>query len=221
MYEAFDSSLRVIYSQIIRQLRFVQLRDKDSFFLVNERDYELIQLMYTKYPTKINLPMHLGGINPNNLRCAKYRQYNVAYFEEVLIHYQAESRVAQNYRERFLTTPEALNLVLEMYCRNDYLAHFMNINLEEISHKQIVKMFATCIRYDALKIAMNLYLRYLENSDMDSKMMDIVIQSMNKSVEFHEIKLFFLHQHFDVLTIIQMNDVVDVYLKGLNQRDYA
>jgi len=136
------------------------------------------------------------------LKCSRYREYNVAYFEEVLIHYMAEPRVAQNYRERFLSSSKELNTVLEMYCRNDFVAHFQNINLEEISHKQIIDMFCVCVRNDAFKIAMNLYLKQMDSTDITRRIMDIFIYSLRRSVEYHEIKMFFIHQHFDTLSIL-------------------
>ena len=51
------------------------------------------------------------------LKCHTYRKYNQAYFEEILIDYAVEQRVAQNYRERFLVSPEDIFLVLEMYSK--------------------------------------------------------------------------------------------------------
>jgi len=72
----------------------VQIRDKDALFMINERDYELVQASFTKHPTKVNIPHLLEGKSPAQLRCQKYRLYNVAFYEEVLIHYLAESRVA-------------------------------------------------------------------------------------------------------------------------------
>ena len=84
----------------------------------------MVQASFLKYPTKVNIPEYLKKKSPGQLRCQKYRQYNVAYYEEVLIHYLAESRVAQNYRERFLVSSKEVNLILEMYCKNDYIAHF-------------------------------------------------------------------------------------------------
>ena len=52
-YQAIDDNLRVVYSQIIRHLKFIQLRDKDALHFLKNRDYELIRLSFTKLPTKI------------------------------------------------------------------------------------------------------------------------------------------------------------------------
>lgn len=45
-----------------------------------------------------------------------------------------EARVALNYRERFLVKREDILLVLEMYCKNDYVGHFLRTDVSEIEH---------------------------------------------------------------------------------------
>jgi len=37
-------------------------------------------------------------------------------------------------RERFLTKKEEILLVLEMYCKNDYVGHFIRADKTEIEH---------------------------------------------------------------------------------------
>jgi len=46
LYQAIDDNLRIVYSQILRQLRHLQLRDKDALHLLNTRDYEMIRLTF-------------------------------------------------------------------------------------------------------------------------------------------------------------------------------
>ena len=58
-----------------------------------------------------------------------------------MIDYATESRVAQNYRERFLTSAEDVFLVLRMYAKNDYHAYFLHANLDDINHKQFIELF--------------------------------------------------------------------------------
>jgi hypothetical protein len=41
--------------------------------------------------------------------------------------------------------------------------------------------------------------------DFGEKMLFILMESIKNSVYFHEMKLFFLHEHFDVMTIAQLN----------------
>jgi len=173
MYQAFQDKLRVVYQQIIRQLKFIQLRDEDGLHLAMERDFELIQTIFQKHPVKLVVTPFVG--NTRKIRCHGYRIYNEAYFEEVLINYQVEPRIAQNYRERFMTSNKALNLVLEMYCKNDFISHFLNINIDDLTKKQQINLFCICIRSDAFKIGMMLYLKYINNRDFDSKIMEIVI----------------------------------------------
>lgn len=54
-YRAMDDDLRIIYSQILKQLKFIQLRDQDALRLLNSRDYELIRLTFEKHVARINL----------------------------------------------------------------------------------------------------------------------------------------------------------------------
>lgn len=87
------------------------------------------------------------------MKSTNYRKYNESYFEEILIDMNVESRVALNYRERFLTTKEQIMLVLEMYCKNDYQRHYLKADKSEILHKQFIELFCICIKSDAYKIA--------------------------------------------------------------------
>mmetsp|Transcript_11812 Transcript_11812/g.18170 ORF Transcript_11812/g.18170 Transcript_11812/m.18170 type:complete len:221 (+) Transcript_11812:4946-5608(+) len=66
---------------------------------------------------------------------------------------------------------------------------------------------------------MQIYLRHLTNADITIKIMDILISTIKSSQMFHELKLFFIHQHFDVLTIEQLNWLVDVYMEILFRKD--
>ena len=132
-YQAVDDDLRVVYAQILRQLRFIQLRDKDAQQFLKQRDYEIIRLTFDKMTTKLNMNQFYK--KSISLKSQNYRKYTQAFYEEILIDYAIEPRVAQNYRERFLSTAEEIYLVLEMYCKNDYVSHFLKINFEEITHK--------------------------------------------------------------------------------------
>ena len=61
----------------------------------------------------------------------------------------------------------------------------------------------------------------MNSTDIDSKMIDVLIRSLDVSPAFHEYKLFFIHQHFDQLTITQMNDLMDILQHDLHHRDYT
>jgi hypothetical protein len=50
-------------------------------------------------------------------------------------------------------------------------------------------------------------------------MMDIVMSAIRDSVYFHEMKLFFLHEHFDVMSIYQLNLLVDIYQEILHHKE--
>jgi len=73
-----------------------------------------------------------------------------------------ESRVAQNYRERFLVSPEDIYIVFEMYCKEDYDDQFTKVKKTDISHKQFVDLFIYCLKNDSFKIAILIYTLYLD-----------------------------------------------------------
>jgi len=136
------------------------------------------------------------------MKASTYRKYNQAYYEEIVINNNVESRVAQNYRERFLVTAEDIYIVFDMYCKEDYDEQFINTKKDEITHKQFVDLFITCLKNDSFKIAILIYTLYLQPSvDMNERMLDILMQTLKDSIKFHEIKMFFIHEHFDVLSI--------------------
>jgi hypothetical protein len=109
------------------------MRDKDALQLLNQRDYELIRLTFDRYTTKLNLLLFFKKAFP--LKASTYRKYNQAYYEEIVISNNVESRVAQNYRERFLVTAEDIYIVFDMYCKEDYDEQFMQTKKDEITHK--------------------------------------------------------------------------------------
>jgi hypothetical protein len=59
---------------------------------LNQRDYELIRLSFEKYVTKINLSLFFKKSFP--IKAATYRKYDQAYYEEIVINNDVESRVA-------------------------------------------------------------------------------------------------------------------------------
>jgi hypothetical protein len=83
-----------------------------------------------------------------------------------------------------------------------------------------VDLFITCLRNDSFRIAILIYTLYLDiQIDIDEKMMDIVLGTIKESEKFHEIKLFLVHEHFDILTIQQMNQLLDIYQEALHTKD--
>lgn len=50
-------------------------------------------------------------------------------------------------------------------------------------------------------------------------MMDILMGTIKDSTLFHELKLFMIHEHFDILSIVQMNLLVDIYQDVLNSKE--
>ena len=83
-----------------------------------------------------------------------------------------------------------------------------------------MELFIICIKNDSFKIGILLYTLFLNPAvDIDNKMIDILLNSIKESVYFHEMKLFILHEHFDVLTIFQLNQLVDIYQEILHMKE--
>ena len=107
-----------------------------------------------------------------------------------------------------------------MYCKNDYVGHFLKQDVSDIEHNHFVDLFMICIKEDAMKIGIHIYLRYLKTRDINQKIMDLLILSLRDSTNLHEMKMFFIHEHFDVMSIQQMNKLVDTYMEILNRTNY-
>ena len=69
-------------------MRFIQLRDKDAICFLNNRDYEIIELTFNKYTTKIDLSQFYKHVAP--IKAGSYRRYNQAYYEEIVINHNVE-----------------------------------------------------------------------------------------------------------------------------------
>jgi hypothetical protein len=67
---------------------------------------------------------------------------------------------------------------------------------------------------------MIIYTLYLDvQKDIDEKMMDIILATIKDSTLYHEMKLFLIHEHFDLLSIEQMNLLVDIYQDILHSKE--
>lgn len=53
MYEAFKDKLKITYSQIIKKLPQIQLRDSDVCEILNNRDWLLIKILLGKRTMKL------------------------------------------------------------------------------------------------------------------------------------------------------------------------
>ena len=109
-----------------------------------------------------------------------------------------------------------------MYAKQDHDRQFISTNKEKISTKQFIDLFVICLKNDSFKIAFLIYTLYLDKEKvMDSYMMDLITYTIKTSVKHHEAKLFFIHQHFKILTIEQLDTIVLNYQALLiNRSDY-
>lgn len=69
-------------------------------------------------------------------------------------------------------------------------------------------------------MGMQLYLRWIKPTDITPDILNRLMDSLKNSVKFHEIKLFFIHEHFDNLSVEQLNHLVDIFLVIYKRTDY-
>ena len=50
--------------------------------------------------------------------------------------------------------------------------------------------------------------------------MELIIFSIRDTTMYHEMKIFFIHEHFDILSIFQMNQLVDIYMDILHRKEH-
>jgi hypothetical protein len=50
--------------------------------------------------------------------------------------------------------------------------------------------------------------------------MNKLMESLKTTTKFHEIKLFFIHEHFDVMSVEQLNQLVDIFILMYKRTEY-
>ena len=74
--------------------------------------------MLRKYTTKLSLSNFHMPDQP--VKSQGYRKYTRAYFEEIVIKSDLDSRTVSNYRKQFLSDVEDIYTAFQMYCKEDY-----------------------------------------------------------------------------------------------------
>ena len=73
---------------------------------------------------------------------------------------------------------------------------------EDITRKEFKELFKICMKNDSHRIGILIYSLYLDPmTDMDDLILNIIIQSIKTSNNSHEMKLFYILNHFDKLSI--------------------
>jgi len=52
-----------------------------------------------------------------------------------------------------------------------------------------------------MRIALHLYVNQMRGVITSQQTMDVLIHSFKRTTKFHEMKLFFIHQHFSLMSI--------------------
>ena len=104
-----------------------------------------------------------------------------------------------------------------MYSKKDHVEHFLKMDISELGRQRIEDLFLNCIKNDSFLIALQIYLRHLKTLSLN--VIRALISSIRNSSKFFEIKLFFIHEHFRVMKVEEMNRLIDTLLIVLKTKD--
>lgn len=151
----------------------------------------------------------------SQLTCHKYRNYSLPFFEEIIINRKVGDRAALNFRSRFMTSKEQIFQVLEMYCKKDYFTEFINSRVEIMSKAQHTQLFTTCVSHDSFKIGLQILSNFLTDSDVSEAILVKVINRLQYSVMYHEVKLLLILHFFNKLSVQSINLLLDILISQL------
>ena len=114
-YQAVEDSLRLVYDQIMGKLSCMYLRDRDALHFIRQRDWKIIEKSFSKTSRSGITGVFMHKQLPNHT-AYHYRNYNRAYYQELIIKNDIESRTKFLFAQKFLKTKEDIDSVLEMYC---------------------------------------------------------------------------------------------------------
>ena len=159
LWWALEDKFRVVFLQILKQLREVDLRDQDAVYLLTERDFEAISLVVGKKTSRLtSLDSQASSIGHS------YKTYTHAYFEEVIIVYAIEDRVAKEFRKRVRRREADTMAIVEMYCKEDFEKQFQAIDKSNITYHEYECLFKICLKHDAWKIGSFILMEHLDSA---------------------------------------------------------
>lgn len=117
-------------------------------------------------------------IDWNSQKGRKYKQYNRAYYQEIIIKNDVEQRTQMLFKLKFLQQKIHIESVLQMYCQIDDLEQFANyIKMVDLSNKKMEMLFVDCLKNDSFKILFHIDQHYKINYNKD------VIEALNASIK--------------------------------------
>jgi hypothetical protein len=159
-YQAVEDNLRLVYDQIMGKLHVLYLRDRDALHFIRQRDWKIIEKSFSKTSRSGITGVFMHKQLPNH-SAYHYKTYNRAYYQELIIKNDIESRTKFLFAQKFLKTKEDINSVLEMYCQIDDLEQFAKFSKQmNLQEKRVENLFLVCLKYDAMKIAFHLNQNY-------------------------------------------------------------
>lgn len=214
-YQAVQDNLRLVYDQIMGKVDVLYLRDLDALHFIKQRDWRIIEKSFSKNTRSSNMTQMFMHKNLQSNTAHKYKMYNRAYYQELIIKNDVESRTKFLFSQKFLKTKEDIDSVLEMYCQIDDLEQFDKFSKQmTLSEKRVESLFLVCLRYDSMKIAFHLNLHF------GIKYNQTVISALNVALResqwYLELKLFFVRQSFIYLNVAQMDELLSLFQEIFN-----
>jgi hypothetical protein len=101
------------------KLKEVYLRDRDALHFINQRDFKIIEKSFSKHSKGMFSGLQIAK---NDDQCSKYyKNYNRAYYQEIIIKNDVDDRTAFLFAQKFLRSKDDIDSVLEMFCNIDDL----------------------------------------------------------------------------------------------------
>lgn len=132
------------------------MRDSDALHFIKRKDWEIIELSFSK----VTKGLFLSVFMYRDYACQifkKYRRYSRAYYMEIIMRNEVESRTIFLFKEKFISSAQEIDAVLEMYVSIDDLetiANFMkSIN---VSPKRLTQLLKLAIKNDSAKVTLHL-----------------------------------------------------------------
>ena len=219
-----DGKLRFVYDQILGRLDEIYLRDKDAIHFISTRDWKIIEKSFKKSTKSLHSQLKMHRQQTLH-KSSKYKMYNRAYFQEIIISNQIEERTKFLFEQKFLSTIEEINQVLQMYCQIDDLEQFYKYTHgRTFTEEKMEKLFIDALKFDSFKIAFQIHEEFgikwtitkkkrFEDPKTEPKNLKVLtlMESMQQSQYYFEIKMYFIKQAFSIFTVKQMEALLVLF----------
>lgn len=102
-YQSIEDDLKVVYVQIMDKLKEIYIRDKDALHFIRKRDWDTIEFSFSKMAKGSFTGLQIWKLfDWSSQQGRKYKQYNRAYYQEIIIKNDVEQRTQMLFKLKFL-----------------------------------------------------------------------------------------------------------------------